>query len=69
MYKRQGFGSLDEESLNQAIKALEGLTEGSRLVGIISHVAELKDRIDKKIIVTKSRSGEEIGSRVLIEGP
>lgn len=57
MFVDEGFGSLDEESLNQALRALSGLTEGNRLVGIISHVSELKERIDKQIIVTKSRAG------------
>ena len=61
MFVDEGFGSLDEDSLRQAINALIGLTEGNRLVGIISHVAELKERIDKQIIVTKERgSGSEI---------
>jgi len=63
MFVDEGFGSLDEEALNQAMKALTGLTEGNRLVGIISHVAELKERIDKQIVVTKDKSG---GSRVQI---
>ncbi|MDE7372824.1 MAG: hypothetical protein K2N18_02045 [Clostridia bacterium] len=54
MFVDEGFGSLDEESLEQAIKALNGLAETNRLVGIISHVAELKYRIDKKIVVTKT---------------
>lgn len=57
MFVDEGFGSLDEESLDQAMKALAGITEGNRLVGIISHVAELKNRIDRQIIVTKDRSG------------
>ena len=57
MFVDEGFGSLDDESLQQAIKALAGLTEGNRLVGIISHVSELKDRIDKQIVVKKDRSG------------
>lgn len=61
MFVDEGFGSLDEESLNQAINALSGLTEGRRLVGIISHVSELKTRIDKQILVKKEKSG---GSRV-----
>ena len=61
MFVDEGFGSLDEESLRQAIQALSALTESNRLVGIISHVAELKDRIDKQIVVRKERSG---GSRV-----
>ena len=49
-------GSTDE-SLEQAIRVLAGLTEGDRLVGIISHVAELKDRIDRQVVVHKERSG------------
>ena len=63
MFVDEGFGSLDEESLRQAIRALSSLTESNRLVGIISHVAELKDRIDSQIIVTKEKSG---GSSVRI---
>ena len=47
---------LYEESLNQAVKALVSLTEGNRLVGIISHVADLKERIDRQIVVTKNKS-------------
>ena len=61
MFVDEGFGSLDEESLEQAMKALNGLTEGNRLVGIISHVQELKARIEKQIVVTKEKAG---GSRV-----
>lgn len=64
MFVDEGFGSLDEDALNQAINALNGLTEGNRLVGIISHVSELKDRIEKKIVVTKERNREGVGSRV-----
>lgn len=63
MFVDEGFGSLDEESLAQALQALTGLTEGNRLVGIISHVAELKEKIDKQVVVTKEKSG---GSRVEI---
>ena len=63
MFVDEGFGSLDEESLQQAMRALSSLTEGNRLVGIISHVAELKEKIDKQIFVTKDRSG---GSRAEI---
>ena len=48
---------LDEEALQQAIQALARLTEGDRLVGIISHVAELRERIDKQIVVTKGKCG------------
>lgn len=63
MFVDEGFGSLDEDSLRQAIRALAELGQGSRLVGIISHVSELKEQIDRQIIVTKETSG---GSRVTI---
>lgn len=53
MFVDEGFGSLDEAALEQAIYALQNLTEGNRLVGIISHVSELQGKIDKRIIVTK----------------
>lgn len=63
MFVDEGFGSLDEESLQQAVGALAGLSEGRRLVGIISHVSELKERIDRQIVVTKEKTG---GSRAVI---
>ena len=63
MFVDEGFGSLDEESLRQAINTLSGLTEGNRLVGIISHVSELKLKIDKQLVVTKDTSG---GSHVAV---
>ncbi|MDE7162626.1 MAG: SMC family ATPase [Clostridia bacterium] len=65
MFVDEGFGSLDGESLAQAIRALDGLSEGNRLVGIISHVAELKEKIEKQIVVKKDRVG---GSYVEISG-
>ena len=63
MFVDEGFGSLDEESLQQAIRALTSLSAGNKLVGIISHVAELKERIDTQIVVTKNKTG---GSNVKI---
>ena len=57
MFIDEGFGSLDEESLSQAMKALTSLADNNRLVGIISHVGELKQKIDKQIVVTKDKSG------------
>ena len=68
MFVEEGFGSLDEDALDQAIRALKDLSQGSRLVGIVSHVAELKERIDKKIIVTKKRTEDGVGSTICIEG-
>ena len=57
MFVDEGFGSLDEESLAAAMKALTSLADGNRLVGIISHVGELKQKIDKQIIVKKDKVG------------
>lgn len=67
MFVDEGFGSLDEDSLNQAMKALEGLAEGRRMVGIISHVQELKARIEKKIVVEKRKGKNGVGSCVRLE--
>ena len=65
LFVDEGFGSLDTEALAKAYHTLAGLTEGNRLVGIISHVTELKERIDKQIIVTKEKTG---GSSARISG-
>ena len=56
----EGFGSLDQESREQAINTLNLISNNNKLIGIISHVSELKNRIDKKIIVSKTRYGSEI---------
>ncbi len=66
MFIDEGFGSLDENSLQQAINVLSELTGEHRLVGIISHVSELRRRIDKQIVVTKNKSGEAIGTKAEI---
>ena len=58
MFIDEGFGSLDDESLSQAVKVLYSLSASNRLIGIISHVSMLKDKIDKQIIVTKQKNGE-----------
>ena len=63
MFIDEGFGSLDEESLSQALKALTELSEGDRTVGIISHVTELKERIDRQVVVTKNKFG---GSKISV---
>lgn len=60
MFVDEGFGSLDSESLSQAIEILNKLSADNRLVGIISHVSELKENIDKKIIIKKGPRGSEI---------
>ncbi len=63
MFVDEGFGTLDEETLDQAVKALESLTEGHRLIGVISHVQALRERLDRQIVVRKDRNG---GSRAEI---
>ena len=63
LFVDEGFGSLDEDALQQALMALDSLAQGNRLVGIISHVAELKERIEKQILVTKEKTG---GSKIRI---
>ncbi|MGI6736350.1 MAG: AAA family ATPase [Anaerovoracaceae bacterium] len=63
LFVDEGFGSLDEEALQKAIRALADLSQGHRLVGIISHVSELKEKIPRQIVVTKDRAG---GSRAEI---
>lgn len=57
MFIDEGFGTLDNETLNKAMHALEDLSQGNKLVGIISHVEELESRIDNKIVVTKNPAG------------
>lgn len=57
MFVDEGFGTLNDVSLDQVMEALTGLAEGNRLVGIISHVDYLKQRIDKQIVITKQDAG------------
>lgn len=57
LFVDEGFGALDEESLEQACAILRSLVNGSRMVGIISHVAELKEQIDRQVIVEKTNQG------------
>lgn len=56
LFVDEGFGSLDEKALGLAIKTLCGLSENGRLIGIISHVGELREEIEKLVIVTRDRS-------------
>lgn len=58
LFVDEGFGSLDEETLDQAMKAIQTLAEdGGRIVGIISHVTELQNCIDRQLLVHKMKSG------------
>ena len=56
----EGFGSLDEDTLRRALITLENLTGGDRLVGVISHVAQLRSHIEPKILVEKTMQGSRI---------
>jgi len=60
LFVDEGFGSLDEETLDEVMTVLDGLREGGRMVGIVSHVAELKQRIPAQIRVHKGRSGSHL---------
>ncbi|MBQ7681942.1 MAG: SMC family ATPase, partial [Oscillibacter sp.] len=62
MFVDEGFGSLDPDALQQAIRALLGLAEYDRLIGIISHVDALKEQIDRQILVRKKDSGGSVVS-------
>ena len=57
MFVDEGFGTLDEETLQAAMRVLQELTQGNRQIGIISHVAELREQIAQQIIVTKDVQG------------
>ena len=60
MFIDEGFGSLDPQSLDSAVQTLMGLQEDDRLVGIISHVPQLYERIPNRIIVTPSAGGSTL---------
>ena len=60
MFVDEGFGSLDEHSREQAVKVLQELAGGSKLIGIISHVNELKEQIDHKLVVKKNEKGSSV---------
>jgi exonuclease SbcC len=57
MFIDEGFGSLDARSRRQAIEVLQELAGEDRLIGIISHVTELKEQIDRKLLITRSDKG------------
>ncbi len=60
MFIDEGFGSLDDHSRDQAIKVLQQMARGSKLIGIISHVSELKQMIDDQLQITKDESGSHV---------
>lgn len=60
MFIDEGFGSLDEEARDRAIAILNELAGNTRLVGIISHVTELKEQMERKLIVKKTEKGSRV---------
>ena len=64
LFVDEGFGALDEESLDQACDALMGLAEKNCLIGIISQVPELRERIGSQLIIDKTSSGSMVRNKV-----
>lgn len=60
MFIDEGFGSLDDHSRDQAVKVLQQMAGGSKQIGIISHVTELKQQIDDQLVVTKDDKGSRV---------
>lgn len=69
LFVDEGFGSLDEQSLEQVMDALEGLRDGGRVVGLVSHVAEMKQRIGAQLQVLKGRNGSTLRISDAAEAP
>jgi exonuclease SbcC len=63
LFVDEGFGSLDADTLDDVMDVLDGLRDGGRVVGIVSHVAELRDRIPTQLLVAKSRTGSTLALR------
>jgi exonuclease SbcC len=64
----EGFGTLDEETLDEVLDVLDGLREGGRLVGIVSHVPHLRDRIPSRLRVRKTSAGSSLEQHDLSDG-
>ena len=60
MFIDEGFGTLDENALMASLRVLSELADGKRLIGIISHVHDLEERIEKQIVVSKTPKGSQI---------
>ena len=63
LFVDEGFGSLDEDTLEEVMSVLDGLREGGRMVGIVSHVAELRQRIPAQVRVRKGQGGSHLAVR------
>ncbi len=63
LFVDEGFGSLDADTLDDVMDTLDALRDGGRVVGVVSHVAELRDRIPTQLVVTKARTGSTVSLR------
>jgi DNA repair protein SbcC/Rad50 len=63
LFVDEGFGSLDADTLDDVMDTLDSLRDGGRVVGVVSHVAEMRDRISVQLLVTKSRRGSTLAVR------
>jgi DNA repair protein SbcC/Rad50 len=63
LFVDEGFGTLDEDTLDEVMNVLDGLREGGRIVGIVSHVAELRQRIPAQVHVRKTHRGSQVTVR------
>ena len=66
LFVDEGFGSLDEDTLEEVMTVLDGLREGGRMVGIVSHVAELRQRIPAQVRVHKAQAGSHLTVRTQV---
>jgi exonuclease SbcC len=63
LFVDEGFGSLDADTLDDVMDTLDSLRDGGRVVGVVSHVAEMRDRIPTQLLVSKSRQGSTVAVR------
>jgi exonuclease SbcC len=63
LFVDEGFGSLDADTLDDVMDTLDSLRDGGRVVGVVSHVAEMRDRIPTQLVVDKSRGGSSVRLR------
>jgi exonuclease SbcC len=63
LFVDEGFGSLDDDTLDEVMTVLDGLRDGGRVIGIVSHVADLRQRIPAQLAVAKTATGSTLASR------
>ena len=64
LFVDEGFGSLDADTLDDVMDTLDALRDGGRVVGVVSHVAEMRDRIPTQLLVDKKRTGSTLRTRL-----